>query len=134
MKTSLFALFVVGAAVVALTIAPVNGQGVDPKKDAITQELEALRLQNDALGAQLAQTKTQIEQVLKYLETQAESAKAMSVVLDDSEQKGFTYGINPDSRIALLAGWRAQLEAMQKDVPTGKPPAKAEDAKKAVKN
>ena len=137
MKTSLFAVFVAGAAVLALTLAPVNGQGTDPKRDAVAQELEALRLQNDALGAELAATKGTIEQVVKYLEVQAESAKAMTAVLDDSELKGFTFGINPESRIALLAGWRAALDAQQKDVPTGKKPAKSvssADEKKTVKN
>jgi len=58
--------------------------------------------------------------VLKYLDAQSKAARGMARTLDESEKAGFTYGMNPESRHVLLKGWRAQLSALQKDVPGAK--------------
>jgi hypothetical protein len=121
MKTSVITMLVVGAAVAALAFAAPARTTDDPKKDAKAQELEELRLKCDALEATVAENKTKLDQVLKYLNAQAEAARSMQATLDDSEQQGFTYGINPNSRIVLLEGWRAQLATQQEAVP-GAPP------------
>lgn len=143
MKTSVLSILVVGATVAALSFANRSAQADSTalaapqadgdKKDAAAQELEALRQKCDALGAELAETKGALEQVVKYLDAQAQNAKAMEAVLDDAEKKGFTAGINYESREALLKGWREQCAVLQKDVPTLKV-AKKEAAKPAARN
>ncbi|MBI5364288.1 MAG: hypothetical protein HZA53_14000 [Planctomycetes bacterium] len=134
MKTSVLSLLVVVAAAAALSFAQSPPSKIDGKKDAAALELDALRMKCDALGAELAETKGALEQVVKYLEAQAQTAKAMEKVLDDAEAKGFTFGINPDSRIALLAGWRDQCAVLQKDVPVLKAAKKDPAEKPAPKN
>ena len=58
----------------------------------------------------------------QWATTQSESAAELARVLDDSEAKGFTFGINPDSRVALLSGWRNFATKLQADVPKPLPP------------
>lgn len=69
----------------------------------------------------------QMEEVLKYLDAQAKSAAKLQAVLEESRVKGFTYGINPDSRIVLLSGFNQFVTTLQTDVPKADEPAKAED-------
>ena len=134
MKTSVLSLLVVVAAAAALSFAQNPQPKPDGKKDAGAMELEAVRAKCDALAAELAESKKSLEQVVKYLDLQAQQAKAMELVLDDAEAKGFTYGINPDSRTALLKGWRGQCAALQTDVPKLGPAKKDAEAKPAPKN
>ncbi|MBK7876454.1 MAG: hypothetical protein IPJ77_11995 [Planctomycetes bacterium] len=147
MKTSVLSILVVGATVAALSFAnrsetagstalaaPQAGDTKDAKKDAAAMELEALKLKCDALGAELADTKGALEQVVKYLDAQSQHAKAMEAVLDDAEKKGFTFGINPESREVLLKGWREQCAALQRDVPALKPAKKDAPAKPTARN
>lgn len=136
--SSLFAGLVITGALVAVSFAtpgqPSGGeQAGDPQKDARAQEIEALRQKNDALALELADTQHALENVIQYLNAQSESAQAMEAVLDDAEKKGFTAGINYESREALLKGWREQCAVLQKDVPTLKV-AKKEAAKPAARN
>ena len=65
----------------------------------------------------LEHSQAQIDQVLAFIQTNQRAAAEMARALADSETAGFTYGINPKSRELLLAGWRKQLDAMQKNVP-----------------
>lgn len=71
----------------------------------------------DALRADLEQTTALLDQTLAYLATQADASAAMAATLDEAEALGFTAGINHGSREVLLAGWRAQLDRMQSNVP-----------------
>ena len=87
--------------------------------------------EGDQADSQNAKMNRDIEQVLAYLRQQSEAAKAMAQTLDTAEEKGFTAGINPDSRTTMLAGWRAQLQAQQTNVPAAGPlQAAAKGAKK----
>ncbi len=82
----------------------------------------------DSANAKLSRD---MEQVLAYLRQQSEAAKLMSDTLDAAEAKGFTAGINPDSRTTMLTGWRAHLQAQQTNVPSANPmQAAAKGAKK----
>ena len=67
------------------------------------------------------QTKRQADQITVYLQAQAESAQALQKALEESKAKGFTYGINPDSRVTLLAGMDGFAASLQKDVPAPQP-------------
>ena len=69
------------------------------------------------LEKELNDTRDLVGRLVTWAGGQADGAAALATVLDDSEAKGFTYGINPDSRIVLLGGWRSFLTGMQKDVP-----------------
>jgi hypothetical protein len=81
------------------------------------------------LKAQVSQTRAGNAQLATFVRTQAESAQTLLAVLDDSEQKGFTFGINPDSRIVLLAGMRSFLTSLQLNVPVVVPVAVPVDPK-----
>jgi|GEM_PF-1362475 len=76
---------------------------------------------------ELAETKLLVEKSARYAQEQSKAAAALATALDDVEQKGFTFGINPESRVALLRGWREALVAAQRDVPVvpEAPPATA---------
>jgi hypothetical protein len=118
---------------------PPAGQGVPPpdalaRLDRLQQEVNALKaevtrlkgkpLDGSALDPLTAALRRDIDQIAQYLRDQAQAAKTLSEVLDEAEAKGFTAGINPDSRTLLLGGWRAQLAGAQNGLPAAA--AKAE--------
>ncbi len=92
-------------------------------------ENDVAALQRVALvqAKELAETKLLVEKNARYAQEQSKAAAALAAALDDVEQKGFTFGINPESRVALLRGWREALVAAQRDVPVvpEAPPATA---------
>ncbi len=115
-------------------LASAQGQGVPPpdplaRLERLQQEVSALKIEVARLRGQSGaesgarspgkedQARRDMEQVVLYLRDQAQAAKLLQETLDAVEAKGFTAGINPDSRATLLAGWRAQLAAMQANVP-----------------
>ena len=83
---------------------------VGSTRPATSEDLERLR-------KELADTRALANQLANWAIGQAEGAAKLSQVLDESEQKGFTFGINPESRVALLGGWRDFATGLQKDVP-----------------
>jgi hypothetical protein len=115
----------IGVVVVALAVGGgmAFSQGQDPKDElskkvvVLEGDLVATRLKAEATAAELGEVKATLAKVVEYLDKQAKSAEAMATVLDDSEQAGFTAGINPNSRMILLSGWRDQLTVVQTDVP-----------------
>jgi len=54
------------------------------------------------------------------------SAKVLQDALAESLEKGFTYGINPESRVVLLAGFQQFVSALQAEVPGQAPAAPVE--------
>src|SRR5262245_53634801 len=52
--------------------------------------------------AALAKDRQTLDQLVRYTAAQGAAAEKLQDMLDDSQAKGFTYGINPDSRIVLL--------------------------------
>jgi uncharacterized protein YlxW (UPF0749 family) len=120
MKTSIGVILLVLAVGGGLAFS----QGQDPKVDlakkveVLETDLISTRAKAEALATELADTKASVAKITQYLEAQARSAAAMATALDESEQAGFTAGINPNSRTILLNGWRVQLTTLQTDVPT----------------
>ena len=107
------------------------------KPDAAAQ-IAALQKRVDALESELAQLKTvtpgtsefeagiakdhqALENVLKYTAATASAAEHLDAVLDDSQAKGFTYGINPDSRIVMLQGFHEFTAALKTNAPKPEP-------------
>ncbi|MCY2960890.1 MAG: hypothetical protein NTY35_12065 [Planctomycetota bacterium] len=90
--------------------------------DALAKDVAALQKVVDSQAKDLADAKNLAEKGAKYAAEQAKAAGAMLETLDASEKAGFTFGINPDSRVVLLRGWREALNAAQREVPA-LPPA-----------
>lgn len=88
-----------------LTLVAAGGYGVrqDAQKDALEQEVEALT--------------ARVEAIESYLQGHAKSMQALGSTLDEAEEKGFVKGINPESREALLAGWRRHIKTAGQAVP-----------------
>lgn len=76
----------------------------------------------------LATLRRQMDEVLAYLAAQAQSAKLLQQALEESREKGFTYGINPDSRIVLLTGFGQFTSTLQANVPETEKPAEESSA------
>jgi len=125
-------LVLVASAVVcglALAQAPQN-------KDAA--QLAALQKRVDALEASVAELKKAtpgtadfaagidkdrkvIDHIVKYTAAQAAAAVKLQAVLEDSREKGFTFGINPDSRIVMLQGFQDFTDTLKTDAPKPEP-------------
>jgi hypothetical protein len=132
MKSHLILLLAALAAVSSFAVARSGPEqnNADHKIEILEKDITATRARLEQVSADLAETRAALDGALKYLADQSASAKKMAQTLDDSEQAGFTFGINPDSRKILLKGWRDDLAAAQKTVPSlpaAKPAAK--DAK-----
>lgn len=119
MKSQVSLLLLCAAAVSGLAFAKSAPEQNTPdhKLEILEKDVVASRARTEELAAELAETRAVLDATLKYLGEQASSAKRMAQTLDDSEQAGFTFGINPDSRHILLKGWRDELAAAQKNVP-----------------
>jgi len=89
--------------VASLVAALSYGSAVDARRDQLEDRVVALE--------------AKVEKIESYLGDQAKAAAALDKKLDESEKAGFTYGINPSSREALLAGFRAFTAGAQKNVP-----------------
>lgn len=91
-------------------------------QDEVTEDIESVVL---SLTTEVEELRTELEdsrrvtrETVAYLNAVSKTAAEMSKTLDSVEEKGFTAGINPASRETLLSGWRSQLKALQKNVPT----------------
>ncbi len=100
-----------------------QSQDLAQRVDALEAELQRSQRAMAALEAEQAAAAARLRQMETYLASQAGAARTLATVLDDVERLGFTAGINPDSRVRLLAGLRAQIAASQRAVP-GSPPAR----------
>jgi hypothetical protein len=125
MKLDLQALVLPAVAVVACAAG--FGAAQTPQQPTATQRLEALEQEVTTLKADLErvskltsgaeQTKKLVESVVAWAEAQAAAAERLERALADAEQKGFTKGINWESREALLAGMNDLAGTLQKNVP-----------------
>jgi hypothetical protein len=125
MKLDLQALVLPAVAVVACAAG--FGAAQTPQQPTATQRLEALEKEVATLEADLErvtkltsgaeQTKKLVESVVAWAEAQAAAAERLERALADAEAKGFTKGINWESREALLAGMNDLAGTLQEDVP-----------------
>lgn len=90
---------------------------------ALEKETAALRKVVETQSKDATEAKALAEGSARYAAEQAKAAATMLETLDASEKAGFTFGINPESRIVLLRGWRDALNAAQRDVPALPTPA-----------
>jgi len=79
---------------------------------------------------QQKQVEEQLQSVLDYLAAQAEAAKRLDAKLEESRTKGFTFGINPESREVMLSGFDDFTTSIQTDVPTAAKVSSATAAKR----
>jgi len=93
---------------------------------ALQDSLKASKPARDELEKELAEQKRMLAKVLDYLLAQAASAKVLQDSLAESQEKGFTYGINPESRVVLLAGFEQFASTLQAEVPGQAPAEPAE--------
>lgn len=79
--------------------------------DQLRAELSELRatLGKDikALKQDARQVDAAVYDLTAYLKGQALHAAGLLDIIADSEKKGFTSGINPESRTVLVQGWKA---------------------------
>lgn len=84
------------------------GTGYGVFQDSKVKQLEnQVQLLNTRLGS-----------VEKYVQAQARSLKAFGASLDFAVKKGYTAGINFESRKVLVRGWREIVDAAAKHPPT----------------
>ncbi|MBL8863294.1 MAG: hypothetical protein JNK02_14960 [Planctomycetes bacterium] len=96
----------------------------------LAAEVLALKQSVEAQAKDVAEAKQLAEKSARYAAEQAKAAAALAAVLDESEKAGFTYGINPESRVVLLRGWRDALAAAQREVPPVPEPTKTAQARR----
>lgn len=122
MSRSLAVLTLAGAAL-AGSLAP-RTAAQDPDR---LGKLEASQAEIDrklaGLATDVRANAEAIAAIQGYLQQQAKAATQMQETLDASEKAGFTYGINPESRHLLLAGWREKLASERNGVPGEAGPA-----------
>ena len=107
-------------AVCALGLSAYQGNLVslsEAQGSSLEKDVAALQKLVEGQAKDVADAKLLAEKSAKYAQEQAKAAAALATALDEVEQKGFTFGINPESRVALLRGWREALAAAQRDVP-----------------
>jgi hypothetical protein len=116
-------------AAAVFSLAPAAPVRSDLQKDVerLQAEVAELKRANNAvdvlaLKRELNAATQKLADTQGYLAAQADAAAALVTALADAEKKGFTFGINPESRVALLQGFRAYCEELQKDVPGRKAP------------
>jgi hypothetical protein len=121
---SILPLALVVSAVASLAWAASPQQDAPLERLAVVEkELADLKarlahLEQGGAGTELArglqQDRERHEALLAWARTQGEAAKALQGVLADAREKGFTAGINPASREALLAGFDALATALRR--------------------
>lgn len=128
---------VIGIGVLALALGiqgPSMGQDDKPSLEdrvqELEQELERARIELVESTRKSEEVTKALEEVQAYLKEQADAAKSMARTLDASEEAGFTYGINPDSRHILLEGWRSRLDTQCKNLPGVKKPAPVDTSRR----
>lgn len=91
--------------------------------EQLESQVSELTARLDRVAADAAEQRTTTETAVDYLRRQAAQSKKLLGVFDESEEGGFTAGINPRSREVLLEGWRAAANEAQVGLPGEEPPA-----------
>lgn len=114
---------VAAAALAAGTVQGASArQTQTPAEEIAELKRQIARLQGDVNllkqnAAAAGEAEAEMQQVVVYLRAQAQAAGGLQRVLAEAEAKGFTYGINPESREVLLAGFDAFAQTLQTDLP-----------------
>lgn len=115
---------------------PDVGSFQDPRERIALLEREVAELKTEVanlkqgggdseLAKQITAQKADLQKLLEWARSQGQAATTLQTALEEARTKGFTAGINPDSREVLLTGFEQLAGALKVDpLP---PPA---DAKK----
>jgi hypothetical protein len=68
-------------------------------------------------GLRIELLEQDLQMVMDYLAAQAKSAQALGATMDQADEAGFTWGVNPNAHTLVLDGIRALSRSIQKDVP-----------------
>lgn len=96
-----------------------SAQG-DAKSD-VSARLKALEAEVATLKAELAASKTMLDETTRYLAGAKSRSEALLKTFDVAQEQGFTAGINFTSRETLLAGLRAYAKGESEGLPGAKP-------------
>lgn len=132
MNRNLSLVLVASAAVCGLAFAQVAQKpdaaaqiaALEKRVAALEADLTAFKAATPGTAeadAALAKDRRTLEAVVKYTAAQSAAAERLQAVLDDSQAKGFTFGINPDSRVVLLDGFHDFAHTLQTDAPKPEP-------------
>jgi len=134
MKSQLTVILLVAAALSGLAFArPTSQATLEERVQALEAQLAGASAAEESMASDVAELKELAEATVAYLDAQAKAAAKMERTLESSEEAGFTYGINPDSRHILLAGWRATLATMQADLPGAKSKQRAKKTPRSAR-
>jgi hypothetical protein len=122
MKTLALATFALASA--ALLVLPSAQDRTT--KDGPLERLSVVERDLAQAKDKLAKQEAELADLRAWVAAQQAAAKVMQSTLDESEKAGFTFGINPESRRALLRGWRSQLDAAGSEAKSA-PKTAAED-------
>jgi hypothetical protein len=144
MNSTLSLIAVAGALACGLTFARPVQVDDDPevRLAALEKEFAALKAEVVALRKAPAATtvasdpsaalRQDLEKIVQWVQAQNKAAEALANALEDARSKGFTAGINPDSRTALLTGFGELSAALKTPLkltpPEPKPAAPAKPA------
>ena len=115
-----------------LTFAQAQQQSPTERLAALEKQVQALQKQvadlqlqlgGGAKGMDVKEMTKLVEGLVAYVEAQAKGAGQLVDALAVSKEKGFTAGINPDSRTVMLDGMNKFLGGMQRGVPKLPKPA-----------
>ncbi len=88
---------------------------------SLKSELASLRKTPTAADSANATLQGDFEEVVRWIRAQGQAAESLERALEESRAKGFTAGINPDSRNVLLAGLGALASASKQPLKLGVP-------------
>ncbi|MFM7296488.1 MAG: hypothetical protein ACKO4Q_04605 [Planctomycetota bacterium] len=121
---SILPLALVASAVASLAFAASPGQEAPLERlAALEKELAELKTKvagleqggaNTELGRALAEERARSEALVAWARAQGAAAVSLQVTLKDAREKGFTAGINPASREALLSGFESLATSLRK--------------------
>lgn len=111
-----------GAAAFSLAPSPAPQSDLQKEVERLRVEVAELKrkvgnTEAEVLRKELDDAKKKVEETATYLNAQADAAATLVEALRDAEKKGFTFGINPESRVALLQGFQTFCDGLQKNVP-----------------
>ena len=127
MKQSLSLVLFAAAAIVAGTTFAQAPQGQSSDIAALRRSVARLEAQVAALEAQAADEEQvdEIDEILAYLEKQAQAGSQLQGTLAEADKQGFTWGVNPNAHELVLNGIDTLAGSLQQGLPERK--AKGEE-------
>ena len=115
---SLLLLLFAGSSL-ALTRTQDENESLEERVQALEAQVASMRRASDGAGLskKVADMSDLLDETVSHLYRQSEGAGHLRDALTESEEKGFTFGINPESREVMLAGLRSFIDAVQQELP-----------------